>query len=168
MGFTGDGGLASDAQLSFADTSSPNPSGYVLHHEGALYLSDTEANRIRRIDLSSGIIDTFAGTGEAGYTGDGGPAKEASLSGPRDLEIGPEGDLYFADTDNSVVRAIALDTGLIRTVAGTGELGVDDAEQLPATMTRLRRPFGLAFDPDGNLYVMDSLNNRIVRVARER
>ena len=83
----------------------------------------------------------------------------------RDLKY-PEGDLYFVDTDAGRVRAIDLTTGVIRTVAGTGELGLDDEEGLLATETRLRRPFGLSFDPDGNLYIMDSLNNRIVKVAR--
>ena len=62
------------------------------------------------------------------------------------------------------MRAVSLDDGTIRTVVGTGELGLDEEEQLPATETHLRRPFGIAFDPEGNLYVMDSLNDRIVKV----
>ena len=85
------------------------------------------------------------------------------LAGLR-LQIGPDGDLYFADTDNSVIRAIDLESLEIRTVVGTGEPGFDEEEGLPATETRLSRPFGLAFDGEGNLYVMDSLNSRIVRV----
>ena len=104
-------------------------------------------------------------TGEAGDGPDGGPALEAALNGPRDLEIGPDGDLYFADTNNGRVRAIDLSTNVIRTVVGTGELGLNE-DGLPGTETMLRRPFGVAFDDAGNLYVMDSLNNRIVMVAR--
>jgi sugar lactone lactonase YvrE len=118
------------------------------------------------MDLESGEIDSFAGTGKEGDSGDGGPALDAKLNAPRDLEIGPDGDLYFADTDNGKVRAIDLKSNEIRTVVGTGELGLDDEEGLPAVQTRLRRPFGVAFDPAGNLYVMDSLNSRIVKVAR--
>jgi sugar lactone lactonase YvrE len=165
-GSAGDGGPALDAAFSWEVNSNPNPSGYIVHHDGKLYISDTEAHRIRVMDLAAGTIDTLAGTGDKGYAGDGGPASAAMLSDPRDLEIGPDGDLYFADTDNGCVRAIDLDSGEIRTVVGTGELGLDTDEQLPATQTRLRRPFGLAFDPDENLYVVDTLNNRIVKVAR--
>lgn len=166
VGYSGDGGPAIDAQFSWAKGSNPNPSGGIVHHEGKLYVSDTEADVIRVIDLATGIIDAFAGTGEEGDSGDGGPALQAKLNAPRDLEIGPDGDLYFAETDNGRVRAIALETGIIRTVVGTGELGLDDEDGLPATETRLRRPFGIAFDPEGNLYVMDSLNSRIVKVAK--
>jgi outer membrane protein assembly factor BamB len=166
LGYAGDGGPALEAQFSWARGSNPNPSGGILHHQGKLYISDTEADAIRVMDLATGMIDAFAGTGDGGDSGDGGPALTAQLNGPRDLEIGPEGDLYFADTDNGRVRAIDLQTGLIRTVVGTGELGLDDEEGLPATETRLRRPFGIAFDAEGNLYVMDTLNNRIVKVAR--
>jgi len=165
-GESGDGGAALDAEFSWAFGSNPNPSGGIVYHAGKLYISDTESDRIRVMDLATGIIDGLAGSGEKGYGGDGGPASEAMLSGPRDLEIGPDGDLYFADTDNGVVRAIDLESRVIRTVVGTGELGLDEEENLPATQTRLRRPFGVAFDPEGNLYVMDSLNDRIVKVAK--
>jgi DNA-binding beta-propeller fold protein YncE len=166
LGYSGDGGPAIDAEFSWAVGSNPNPSGGIVHHAGKLYVSDTEADLIRVIDLQTGMIDRFAGTGEEGDSGDGGPALEARLNAPRDLEIGPDGHLYFAETDNGKVKAIDLATGVIRTVVGTGELGLDDEEGLPATQTRLRRPFGVAFDPEGNLYVMDSLNSRIVKVAK--
>lgn len=165
LGYSGDGGPALEAQFSWAVGSNPNPSGGIVHHQGKLYISDTEADVIRVMDLETGMVDAFAGTGEAGDAGDGGPALAATLSAPRDLEIGPDGHLYFADTDNGRVRAIDLESGIIRTVVGTGELGLDD-DGLAATETRLRRPFGIAFDPDGNLYVMDTLNSRIVKVAR--
>jgi DNA-binding beta-propeller fold protein YncE len=163
-GYVGDTGPALDAQFSWEPSSNP-PSGGILYHEGKLYVSDTRNDAIRVIDLATGIIDGFAGTGEPGYSGDGGPAVDAQIYAPRDLEIGPDGDLYFADTSNHAVRAIDLDTQVIRTVVGTGEEGLGE-ERLLATETMLRRPFGLAFDPDGNLYVMDSVNSRIVKVAR--
>ena len=165
-GDSGDGGPAAQAQFAWADGSNPNPSGGILHHDDILYIADTDNHRIRTIDLTTRTIATIAGTGQPGLTGDGGPAASATLNGPRDLAIGPEGDLYFADTDNAVVRAIDLQTLVIRTVAGTGELGLDPTELLPATQTQLRRPFGITFDPDGNLYVLDSLNSRILKVAR--
>jgi hypothetical protein len=165
LGYAGDGGPALMAQFSWARGSNPNPSGGILHHEGKLYISDTESDVIRVMDLATNMIDTFAGTGEGGDSGDDGPAIDAQLNAPRDLEIGPEGDLYFADTDNSKVRAINLETGVIRTVVGTGELGIEDSDGMLATEIKLRRPFGIAFDPDGNLYVMDTLNSRIVKVA---
>lgn len=166
QGFAGDGGEALMAQFSFAAGSNPNPSGGLVYHMGKLYISDTEVHRIRVMDLNTQIIDTLAGNGTPGDSGDGGAARDAQLNSPRDLEIGPDGQLYVADTNNGKVRAIDLAAGTIRTVVGTGELGLDDEEGLPATETRLRRPFGIAFDADGNLYVMDTLNTRIVKVAK--
>jgi glucose/arabinose dehydrogenase len=124
------------------------------------------SHRIRVVELESGVIDTFAGTGDAGYAGDGGPALEATFNQPRDLELGPDGSLYVADTDNHVIRAIDLATRVVRTVAGTGEPGRDASDGKLATRTRLKRPFGLEFDRDGNLFVMDTMNSRILEVPR--
>lgn len=166
QGFAGDHGQALQAQLNFEIGDNPEPSGGLAYRAGMLYVADSENNRIRRIDLQTGIITTVAGTGQAGYSGDDGPADQAMLYHPRDLGIGPEGDLYVADTDNSRIRAINLTSGVIRTVAGTGELGLDPDDDRLATNTRLRRPFGIGFDPEGNLYVADSINSRILRVAR--
>jgi len=164
----GDGGPALAANLSLEAGDNPEPSGGLALDGSLLYFADTLANRIRVIDLSSDppSIDTFAGTGETGLTGDGGPALDATLYHPRDLEIGPDGDLYVADTDNSVIRAISKADGTIRTVAGTGELGLNEEEGLLARETILRRPFGIEFDGEGNLYISDTINSRIVRVAR--
>jgi hypothetical protein len=161
----GDGGPALAANLSLEAGSNPEPSGGLALAGKKLYFSDTLANRVRVIDLDSGIIDAFAGTGEGGYSGDGGPATAAALFHPQDLEIGPEGDVYVADTYNNVVRAISTQDGSIRTVVGTGEQGID-REGLLATETRLSRPFGIDFDPEGNLYVSDTRNSRILRVQQ--
>jgi DNA-binding beta-propeller fold protein YncE len=117
------------------------------------------------VDLETGDIETLAGTGEPGYTGDDGDALEATFNGPRELEMGPDGNLYVADTDNNVIRAIDLGTGIVSTVVGTGEPGKDAKDGLLATETMLRRPFGLEFDSEGNLYVMDTLNSRILKVT---
>jgi hypothetical protein len=164
----GDGGPARMANLSLEAGSNPEPSGGIVLLENQLFFADTLANRIRVINLDSEgqIIDAVAGTGDAGYAGDGGPALSATLNHPRDLEIGPEGDLYVADTDNSAIRAINLSDGTIRTVAGTGQLGLDAEEGKLATQTPLTRPFGIEFDAGGNLYISDTINSRIVRVAR--
>jgi DNA-binding beta-propeller fold protein YncE len=164
----GDGGPALMANLNLEAGSNPEPSGGLLLDGDRLYFADTLANRIRVIDLAATppTIDTFAGTGATGLNGDGGPAVEATLYHPRDLELGPEGDIYVADTDNSVIRAINRADGTIRTVAGTGELGLNEEEGLPALETILRRPFGIEFDAAGNLFISDTINSRIVKVAR--
>ena len=166
-GYSGDEGPALAAQINWEVGSNPEPSGGLVWNEDKLYIADTLNHVIRVVDLSleEPTIDTLAGTGTPGNTGDDGPAVEATLNEPRDLEIGPDGDLYVADTDNNVVRAIDLETGEIRRVAGTGELGRGD-DGLPALETDLRRPFGIEFDPDGNLYIMDSLNSRVLKVLQ--
>lgn len=164
----GDGGPALAANLNLEAGSNPEPSGGLALVGDSLFFADTLSSRIRVIDLAANppTIHTIAGTGNAGLNGDGGPALEADFNHPRDIEIGPEGDLYVADTDNSVIRAINLADGSVRTVAGTGELGLDPREGLLATETLLKRPFGIEFDPDGNLYISDTINSRIVKVAR--
>jgi DNA-binding beta-propeller fold protein YncE len=166
QGSDGDGGPALEATLDWEFGSNPEPSGGVVVIDGKLYIADTLSNRIRVVDLATNEIDTFAGTGEQGYSGDDGDALEATFNAPRELEAGPDGSLYVADTDNHVIRAIDLASGVVRTVVGTGEQGKDDADGKLATETRLNRPFGLEFDQDGNLYVMDTLNSRILKVTK--
>ncbi len=165
-GSGGDGGPATMAQLDWEIGSNPEPSGGLAVADGKLYISDTLSHKIRVVDLASGEIATFAGTGEAGYTGDDGPALEATFNEPRELEVGPDGGLYVADTDNHVIRAIDLESGIVRTVVGTGEPGLDEEDGKLATETRLDRPFGLELDAEGNLYVMDTLNSRILKVSK--
>jgi sugar lactone lactonase YvrE len=154
------------AKLDFEAGSNPEPSGGLVRDGGKLYIADTLANRIRVLDLATGTIDRLAGTGDAGYTGDGGDALAATFAHPRDLEVGPDGDLYIADTDNSVIRAIDHATGAVRPVAGTGAIGLRSDEGIPATQMMLARPFGIEFDHDGNLFISDTLNSRIVKVAK--
>ena len=166
QGFAGDGGPAVEASLGWEAGSNPEPSGGLAVADGILYVADSLNHRIRAVDLATGMIETIAGTGEPGERGDDGPAKDAELHGPRDIEIGPDGDLYIADTDNSVIRAIDLDSGIIRRVAGSGRAGLDPVDGLPALETQLARPFGIEFDPQGDLFIMDTLNSRILKVAR--
>jgi streptogramin lyase len=165
-GFGGDGGPALDAMFDFEAGSNPEPSGGLAVTAEAIYVADTLSNRIREIDLATGMITTIAGDGTAGFAGDGGAATSAQLNHPRDLELGPDGHLYIADTDNNRIRAIDLATGLIRTVAGTGTLGLDPSDDRLATETMLARPFSIDFDPAGHLYISDTINSRIVKVTR--
>lgn len=165
-GGDGDGGPATSARFRWDVGSNPEPSGGIAYANNTLYIADTDNHRIRTIDLATGIVMTIAGTGEAGYSGDGGAAIDAKLHHPRDIEIGPDGQLYIADTDNGRIRAIDLASGTIRTVAGNGELGFTPGEEVEATQMQLHRTFGVDFDAQGNLYVSDSLNSRIVRVLR--
>ncbi|MBA3500872.1 MAG: hypothetical protein M4D80_39490 [Myxococcota bacterium] len=166
QGYDGDGGLAINAKLNFEAGSNPEPSGGLVFKGNKLYFADTLSSRVRSVDLASGMIETVVGTGTPGYRGDGGQARAAQLAFPRDLEIGPEGDLYIADTDNSVIRAVSFSTGAIRTVAGNGVLGLDAEDGLPARQTKLARPFGIEFDRAGNLFISDTINSRILKVTR--
>jgi sugar lactone lactonase YvrE len=166
QGYDGDGGLAVNAKLNFEANSNPEPSGGIAIRGDMLFFSDTLSNRVRSVDLASGMIESVVGSGVPGYSGDGGPARMAKLSFPRDLEFGPDGDLYIADTDNNVIRAVNFATKSIRTVAGTGVLGLDEEDGLPARQTKLARPFGIEFDPAGDLYISDTINSRILKVKR--
>lgn len=169
-GFGGDGGDPLAAQLHFEAGGNPEPSGALaLDAAGRLYVSDGLNHRIRRIDFAANTIETIAGTGEPGFSGDGGQATAAQVNNPRDLEIGPDGRLYLADTENNRIRVIDLATGIITTLAGHGdsipegnEIRYDD-EGDPLRM-RLDRPFGIAFGPDHALYISDTFNSRIVRL----
>ncbi len=167
LGFAGDGAEALLASFFLQqDNENPEPGGNIaLDGRGWLYVADTFNNRIRRLDLEGRTVQTLAGNGMRGFSGDGGPATEAALNRPRDLELGPDGRLYVADTDNHRIRAIDLDRGTIATVAGDGAPGFT-GEGGPAERASLRRPFGIAFDAEGNLHIADTLNNRVRRVAR--
>lgn len=171
-GFNGDGaGLAT--QLSFQAGGNPEPSGGITYDPvgNALYISDSGNNLIRRVqflseDFLQSTVTTIAGNGTAGYSGDGGPATAAQLNNPQDLELGPDGNLYFCDTNNNVVRRVNLSTGVIETIVGTGAEGYA-GDGGPAVQAQLNRPFGLAFDANGELYVSDTFNSRIRKVEME-
>jgi sugar lactone lactonase YvrE len=122
-----------------------------------------EGNAIYRIDPNSRRIFHIAGTGEEGYSGDGGPALAARFAGPKGLASGQDESLYVADTENHVIRRIDLKTGIITTVLGTGAPG-DGPEPAPLAC-QLSRPHGVYVDDYGALYIGDSEAHRI-RVLR--
>ena len=152
--FSGDGGPALSAGLDV-------PTAIAVDKSGNLYVTDRLNNRVRRIDRA-GVITTVAGTGEQGFSGDGGPAIEAKLSGPDGIAVDDHGNLYICDYGNRRIRKI--DThDVITTIAGTGasRTSGDGAAAIDAGLTD---PSGLALDHDGNLYVADFTDNRIRRI----
>jgi sugar lactone lactonase YvrE len=138
------------------------PRTMVFGADGSMYLALREGNAIYRIDPASRRIELLAGTGEKGYTGDGGPAQAATLAGPKGLAYDTSGKLYVADTENHVIRVVDLASGIITTVLGTGERG--DGPEPDPLACKLARPHGLCADQDGGLYVADSEAHRIRRL----
>lgn len=130
---------------------------------GNVWVADTHNNRIRYIDWTAQTITDVAGNGTAGMGGDGGPATAAMLNKPRDLELGPDGNLYIADTNNNAIRMLNLTDGTISTVAGTGVQGMGESGT-QATQMDLYAPYGIDFDDAGALMIADTFNSRILRV----
>lgn len=156
--FTGDGGPASQAGIQGAR-------GVAFNRDGAMYICEREGNRVRKVDAKTGVISTVAGTGQKGYSGDGGPALQATFNGPKWIHVGPDGNVYVVDTENHCVRAIDPKVGSIRTVAG-GHLG-PEGDGGPANKAGMDRPHGCWVDTQGNLYTADTNNHRI-RVSPTR
>jgi DNA-binding beta-propeller fold protein YncE len=138
------------------------PRTIAIDPDGDLYLALREGNAIYRIAPKTATIHHVAGTGEQGYSGDGGPARAARLAGPKGLAYA-RGKLYVADTENHVIRRIALETGVITTVLGTGRRG--DGPEPDPLQCALSRPHGVFVDAAGTLYVGDSEAHRI-RIVR--
>jgi sugar lactone lactonase YvrE len=158
---TGKRGPSPDGSL-FADTPLDGPRAIAISKTGDYYLALREGNAIYRLDSKSGKMYRFAGTGQKGFTGDGGDAKAATLSGPKGVSLAPDGSLYIADTENHAIRRVDR-SGIITTVAGTGERG--DGPDGDPKHAKLARPHGVFVDAAGIVYIGDSENHRI-RVLR--
>ena len=156
-GFSGDGGPATSAELSY-DTN------LAIDSAGNLYIADKYNMRIRKVSAATGIITTVAGNGTAGYSGDGGPATSAKLDWPFGVAVDAVGNLYIADLDNNVIRKVTASTGFITTIAGNGTAGYS-GDSGAATSAKLNGPYDVAFDAAGNLYISDSNNHVIRKVA---
>jgi sugar lactone lactonase YvrE len=171
-GYAGDGGDASTAKFKWDSGITPVPNAALALRGHELFIADSLNHRIRKLNLDTNHMDCVAGTGVAGYAGDGGDALFADLNQPLDIEFGPDGRLYVADTYSNVIRAIDLDSGIIERVAGTAEpceaaINCFEAEEgMDALSVRFATPYGIAFDRTGNLYVADTNNSRIVRIAK--
>ena len=153
-GYSGDGGPATQAQLKV-------PAGLTFDSKGNLYIADRDNHRVRKVD-KKGIITTVAGNGTAGFSGDGGPATQASLNLPSGLAFDSKNNLYISDRSNNRVRMVNS-KGVIKTVAGNGSDGYH-GDNMPALKATLDKPFGLAIDKNNNLYIADRGNNRIRKV----
>jgi uncharacterized protein (TIGR03437 family) len=156
-GFAGDGGLATQALLTW-------PTGVAIDKAGNLYIADYANNRIRMVAASTGIISTIAGTGPTGFAGDGGPAINATLTRPAGIAVDSSGNLYVADSGNCAIRRIST-SGIITTVAGNGPTWGFAGDNGPATKAQLSGPQGVAVDASGNLYIVDTGNERIRYVS---
>ena len=142
-----------------------SPSYVATDSAGNIYFSEPNSSYVRRIS-PDGRLWLFAGTrNNPGPGGDGGPAKNAQLSLPSGLAVDQAGNVFIADARNHRIRRVAVD-GTITTIAGTGEGGFA-GDGGPATAAQLNYPYGVAVDADGNIYIADSLNYRVRRVAAD-
>ncbi|WP_052733139.1 NHL domain-containing protein [Hymenobacter terrenus] len=157
-GFSGDGGPATGAML---DT----PRGVAVDGSGNIYIADVGNFRIRKVSAATGVITTLAGTGTAGFSGDGGPATGAMLNSPRGVAVDGNGNIYIADQSNHRVRKVSAATGVITTLAGAGGTGGFSGDGGPATGAMLDEPTGVAVDGNGNIYIADQSNNRVRKVS---
>jgi len=158
-GYTGDGGPATKAQLAA-------PHELVFDKAGDLYVAERDNHVIRKIDMKTGVISTVAGTGSAGFSGDGGPATQAQLRQPHSIVLDLDGTLLICDIGNHRIRRLHPDTGIIETWAGTGEtLPTPDGAPVKGTPVTGPRTFVIA--PDGDLYLALREGNQIYRIDRE-
>jgi DNA-binding beta-propeller fold protein YncE len=159
-GFSGDGGPATAAQLR-------QPHSIAFDRDGALLICDIGNHRVRRVALPSGIITTFAGTGETTATPDGAPVAGTPLRGPRTIVVAPSGDLYIALREGNAIYRLDARARTLHHVAGTGETGYA-GDGGPARLAKLGGPKGLALARDGSLYVADTENHVIRKIDLAR
>ncbi|MGB4770356.1 MAG: gliding motility-associated C-terminal domain-containing protein [Chitinophagaceae bacterium] len=154
--YSGDGGNAVDAGI-------PHPHVVRYYPDNSIIVSDIDAHVIRKISISTGIIQTIIGIGTPGYSGDGGPAKSAQLNLPLDHNIDSAGNIYIADGDNHVIRRFNAATGEITTIAGTGEPGYDGAN-IFYKCSRINVPVAVVWSPDGIVYIGEWIGLRVRKI----
>jgi hypothetical protein len=156
FGYSGDGGPATDAQLKA-------PCNICYAHNQYLYIVDALNNRVRSIDMSTGIITTIIGTGTPGFDGDNGQATDAKIRVPQGVATDAAGNIYFSDAANQRIRKVDITTGIITTIAGTGTSG-SAGNGGPATDAELYNPIGVCVDKSNNVYVADWSNVRVRKI----
>jgi streptogramin lyase len=154
-GYSGDGGPALEATFNL-------PHELRFDREGNLYIVDMGNNAVRKVNLQTKVITTLAGTGTAGYSGDGGPASQAQLKQPHSIQFGPDENLYICDIGNHVIRKVDMKTLQISTFAGTGSPG-PTPDGAPIAGTPLKGPRSLDFDADGNLWLATREGNQVFK-----
>jgi Bacterial Ig-like domain (group 3)/Putative Ig domain len=158
-GYNGDGIPATSAQLGF-------PVSIALDSAGNLYIADFSNQRIREVSAATGLISTIAGTGVAGYNGNGIAATSAELNYPDGVTLDAAGDVFISDSHNNMVREVNASTRLISTVAGTGTAGYN-GDGIAATSAELNAPEAVAIDASGNLFISDNANQRVREVSAD-
>jgi streptogramin lyase len=154
-GYSGDGGPALEASFNL-------PHELRFDKDGNYFIADMVNNAIRRVDAKTGVITTFAGTGKAGYSGDGGPANKAELKQPHSIQFDLAGDLYICDIGNNVIRKVDMTTGIISAFAGTGKAG-PTPDGSPIAGTPLNGPRSMDFDKDGNPWIVTRGGNQVFK-----
>jgi len=153
-GESGDGGLATSAALW-------GPTSLARDGKGNLYILESMEEHVRKIDGTTGIITTVAGTGVRAYSGDGGPATSAALWQPEGVAVDASGTLYIADAQNEVIRAVSSTSGIITTIGGGGSGYYGSGDGGPATSATMDLPYGVFADPSGAIYVADTYDNAV-------
>jgi len=151
-----DGALAIDAPL-------VDPRAVASDADGNVYILERSGHALRVVS-ADGRIRTVVGTGKKGHTSDGGPAKQATLAGPKHLCVDRAGDVIIADSDNHCVRKYSPKTGTIVRVAGTGKVGKGGIGG-PPEQVELNQPHGVTLAADGTLYICDSMNDRVLKIV---